>query len=131
MGVLEKKSFDFAVEIARVCKQLDERKNFILARQMFRSGTSIGANIREAGQSESRLDFIHKLKISMKEAEETMYWLEIVHELEKDLYKTSLKTDLIEIKKILGSSISTAKRNQKSSKRILTFILILGSIFNF
>jgi len=69
------KSFNFAVKIVKLCQLLTGERNFIIANQLLRCGTSIGANIREAQAAESRPDFIHKLKISAKEIEETIYWL--------------------------------------------------------
>jgi four helix bundle protein len=68
-------SFEFSLEIIKFSEELENRKKFIISRQILKSGTSIGANVREAQGCESRLDFIHKLKIAAKEAEETEYWL--------------------------------------------------------
>lgn len=68
-------SLEFAIEVVKYCDVLEERKKFVIARQLLKSGTSIGANIREAQNAESRSDFIHKFKIAAKEAEETEYWL--------------------------------------------------------
>ena len=66
-------SFQFALDIIQYVQELEESKKFVIARQLLRSGTSIGANVRESQNAESRLDFIHKLKIAAKEAEETEY----------------------------------------------------------
>ena len=68
-------SLEFAIEVVKYCDVLEERKKFVIARQLLKSGTSIGANVREAQNAESRSDFIHKFKIAAKEAEETEYWL--------------------------------------------------------
>lgn len=68
-------SFEFAVQIVAYCELLEENRKYVIARQLLKSGTSIGANIREAQNAESRQDFIHKFKIAAKEAEETEYWL--------------------------------------------------------
>lgn len=68
-------TFEFALEIIEITAILEERKKFVLANQLLRSGTSIGANVREGQNAESKSDFIHKLKISAKEADETEYWL--------------------------------------------------------
>lgn len=79
-NVLLTKSFDFARLIVRFHPQLIELKHFEIASQLIRSGTSIGANSREAQRAESRKDFLHKLKISLKEAEETKFWLLLINE---------------------------------------------------
>ena len=81
-NIIKEKSFLFAIEIVGLYKVLAERKEFVLSRQMLRSGTSIGANIKEAQNAESKGDFIHKLKISLKEADETEYWLFLCENLE-------------------------------------------------
>ncbi|NLO70369.1 MAG: four helix bundle protein [Porphyromonadaceae bacterium] len=68
-------SFSFSLDVINFCELLEEHRKFIIARQLLKSGTSIGANVREAQQPESKVDFIHKLKIASKEAEKTEYWL--------------------------------------------------------
>ena len=68
-------SFDFALQVIAYCDLLEEKRKYVIARQLLKSGTSIGANTREAQNAESRQDFVHKLKIAAKEAEETEYWL--------------------------------------------------------
>lgn len=68
-------SFQFALKIISYCEELENMKKFVVARQLLRSGTSIGANVREAQNSESKADFIHKLKVAAKEADESEYWL--------------------------------------------------------
>lgn len=110
-GDLEKLSFEFAVEILRLSKWLRESKEFIIADQIGRSGTSVGANIREARYAQSRSDFISKLSIALKETNETEYWLELSKETTNC---DRIKLDqLIEkcnvIKVILISSVRTAK----------------------
>ena len=74
-NIIVNKSFEFALEIINFCYTLEDMKKYVIARQLLKSGTSIGANIREAQNGESKADFIHKLKISAKEADETEYWL--------------------------------------------------------
>jgi four helix bundle protein len=76
-NVILKLSLEFALEIIAYCELLDGGKKYILARQLLKSGTSIGANVREAQNSESKADFIHKFKIAAKEADETEYWLQL------------------------------------------------------
>ena len=71
------KTFDFALLTVTFCQALQNQRNYVIANQLLKSGTSIGANVREAQHAESKLDFIHKLKIASKECEETIYWLEI------------------------------------------------------
>lgn len=79
--VLRTKSFAFAVQIISLCRHLTEdRREYILSKQLLRSGTSVGANVREAANAESKADFIHKLSVALKEIDETMYWLELLKE---------------------------------------------------
>jgi four helix bundle protein len=77
-STIQEKSFDFAVRIVNFREELIQQKHFDIASQVLRSGTSIGANIREAQRGESRRDFRHKLQIALKEADETKYWLELI-----------------------------------------------------
>ncbi|MBN2521622.1 MAG: four helix bundle protein, partial [Bacteroidales bacterium] len=74
-NVIVEKSFQFALEIVLYCELLEENKKYVLSRQLLRAGTSIGANVREAQNAESKADFIHKIKLAVKEADETEYWL--------------------------------------------------------
>lgn len=111
-NILKTKSFDFAIRVVNCYKFLiQEKKEFVLSKQLLRSGTSVGAMIREAEHSESKLDFIHKMAIAQKEINESIYWLELLHAtdfLNADLFN-SLNNDAIEIIKLLTSSIKTAK----------------------
>ena len=105
----------FAVRIIRFYKYLSEEKHeYVLAKQILRAGTSIGANVRESYSAQSRADFINKLNIALKEADETQYWLEIFLESEiiTQSEYDSLYTDLKEICALLASSIKTTKNNQ-------------------
>lgn len=77
-NIIVTKSYAFALEIVVLYKQLSEQKEFILSKQLLRSGTSIGANVHEGVASESKKDFIHKLNIALKEANETSYWLNLL-----------------------------------------------------
>ena len=80
-NVVKEKSFAFAVRIVILYKHLcAEKKEFVLSKQLLRSGTAIGALVREAEQAESKADFVHKMAIALKEANETEYWLELLHE---------------------------------------------------
>jgi four helix bundle protein len=74
-NVIVEKSLDFGVEIVKFCELLDEKRKYVVSKQLLRSGTSIGANVFESQHAESKADFVHKLKIAIKEANETLYWL--------------------------------------------------------
>jgi len=110
---LQNKSFRFAVRIVNMCKLLrDERKEYVLSKQLLRSGTSIGANVAEAQQAQSRADFLSKLNISLKETTETIYWLRL---LEATDYLTKLEyesivRDCVELEKILTASVKALKK---------------------
>ncbi|MCW1970250.1 MAG: four helix bundle protein [Anaerolineae bacterium] len=111
---LQEKSFDFAVRMVNLYKFLSiEKKEFVISKQMLRSGTAIGALAREADQAESKADFIHKLSIALKEANETEYWLLLM--CKTDYLKVnefeSLHTDLKELLKLLTSIINSTKKN--------------------
>lgn len=108
-------SFEFAVEIIAFSEKLEEQKKYVIARQLLKSGTSIGANVREAQNCESKADFVHKLKIAAKEAEETEYWLLLCKRSPNYPYDNTLITKLISIKKLLSSIISKTKININKS----------------
>ena len=105
------KSKQFALEIIKVCNKVKkEKKESVLTNQLIRSGTSIGANIREAFYGHGRNDFIAKLQIALKECSESEYWIELL--LESGYYNDkTILCDCVELKKILISSINTAKKN--------------------
>ena len=107
------KSKAFALEVIRACKLLREVKcEGALINQFLRSGTSIGANIREAFYAHGKADFVAKLHIALKECSETEYWLELL--IDSDYYNDKTMLDrCVEIKKILIASINTAKENDK------------------
>ena len=110
---IQDKSFHFAVRIVNLCKYLqNEKKEYILYKQLFRCGTSVGANVAEAQQAQSRADFISKLSIALKESYETNYWLRLLHEtnyLTEDAFQ-SIITDCRELEKLLISIIKTTKQ---------------------
>ena len=111
-NVIKEKSFLFAIEIVSLYKVLAERKEFILSKQLLRSGTSIGANVRESEHAQSKADFIHKLSIAIKEANETEYWIDLLFET-KYLSQTEfdiIKPKIIELLKLLTSIINTSKK---------------------
>jgi four helix bundle protein len=107
-------SFGFALQIIAYCEILEQKSKYVIARQLLKSGTSIGANIREAQNAESKQDFIHKLKIAAKEADETEYWLMLCNESENYPSPSQLFPSLISIKKLLNTIISKTKKNLQS-----------------
>ena len=110
-NVIKEKSFLFAIEIVSLYKVLAERKEFVLSKQLLRSGTSIGANVRESEHAQSKADFIHKLSIALKEANETEYWIDLLFET-KYLSQTEfdiIKPKIVELLKLLTSIINTSK----------------------
>ena len=109
------KSFRFAIRVIRLYQYLcDVKKEYVLSKQMLRSGTSVGANVREANNGESKADFIHKMGIAQKEADETMYWLELMKETGYLTVSefTSVHSDAGELLKMIRSIILTAKSNR-------------------
>ena len=111
-NAIEMKSFQFSVRVVKLCRHLRERKReFIITKQLLRSGTSIGANIVEAQQAQSRPDFISKLSIALKEAVETDYWLRLLCATEYLSEKefTSIYADCKELIKLLTSIIKSSK----------------------
>ena len=105
------KSFQFALKIVLYCELLEDKKKFVLARQLPRSGTSIGANVREAQNAESKPDFTHKIKLAAKEADETEYWLLICKNSPTYPFEKQLLINVQELIKILSKIISSSKSN--------------------
>lgn len=103
-------SFQFALNIISFCETLNNKGKKVISYQLLKSGTSIGANVREAQNAESKTDFIHKMKIAAKEADETKYWLELSKFSESYPFDESLLHQIDEINKILSKIISTSKR---------------------
>ena len=113
------KSLDFSVRIVTLCKCLrDDRHETIMSKQILRSGTSIGANASEAIAAESADDFVHKLTISLKEANETKYWIMLLHRTQyiSDEEFRSIMSDCQELRKLIGSIISSTKRNRRKKE---------------
>lgn len=112
--ILNNKSYAFAIRIVRLSQYLhNEHKEYVLSRQVMKSGTSIGALVREAKYAQSSLDFIHKLIIALKEANETYYWLSLLYDtnyIEEKLFNSLLK-DCDELISILVSIVKTTKDN--------------------
>ena len=99
-NAIEEKSFQFAVRIVKLCRYLrDEKKEFILSKQLLRAGTSIGANIAESQQAQSRPDFISELCIALKEASETNYWLRLLRATDY-LSETEYRTIIVQCKEL-------------------------------
>jgi len=111
MNAISQKSLKFGVRIYRLCKYLEEKREYIIARQLLKSGTSVGANIHEAIYAQSDIDYISKYSIAQKECSETLYWLEILKETEvltNEEYE-SIHTDAVEIMKLLVKTLKTLK----------------------
>jgi len=101
-------SFEFALEIIEYSELLEEKKRFVISNQVLKSGTSIGANVREAQSSESLADFIHKLKVVEKEAVETEYWLDLCKHSKNYPDPEFLYDKLLQIKKLLSTILATS-----------------------
>jgi len=114
--ILKEKSFAYAIKIVKLYRYLVEvKKEFVMSKQLLKSGTSVGANVREAKNAESGMDFIHKLAIAQKECDESLYWLELLKEsgiLSASECDTEYQ-DGKELLRILKSSILTKKQNLK------------------
>ena len=111
---IEKRSYLFALRIVKAYKYLTKQKDeYVLSKQLLRSGTSIGALMREAKFAQSRADFVNKASIALKEANETLYWIELLHDSEyiDDLSFNSLHQEADEITSILASIVKTTKEN--------------------
>jgi len=104
-------SFQFALEVIKYCEILETRKRFVISQQLLKSGTSVGANIREAQNAESKLDFIHKMKIAAKEADETEYWLLLCKHSKSYPSPEILLEKILTLKKLLSKIISTSKNS--------------------
>ena len=111
-NIIKNKSFAFALRIINLFKFLQAKKEFVLSKQILRCGTSVGALVRESEHAESKADFIHKMAIAQKEANETSYWLELLSKseyIDKTMF-TSMEKDIVEIQKLLASIIITTKK---------------------
>ena len=111
-NTITEKSFHFAVRIVKCYRLLcQENKEYTISKQLLRAGTSIGANVAESQQAQSRADFISKLNIALKEASETKYWLRLLHATDylTDKQFTSLYADSVELEKMLVSILKSCK----------------------
>ena len=113
-NIIIQKSFDFAVRIIKLYQYLCKEKNeFVMSKQVLRSGTAVGALIREAQNAESKADFVHKLGIAQKECDESMYWLELLNTTNylTDDECNSIHSNANELLKMIRSAILTSKKN--------------------
>jgi four helix bundle protein len=116
-SVLKEKSYAFALRIVKLYQHLaKEQHEYVISKQNLRSGTSIGAHIEEAGQAQSKPDFIHKLSIAQKESFETHYWLRLLRDSSLLIPKIadSMIDDVVELQKLITASIKTSKKNLAS-----------------
>ena len=116
-NIILDKSFEFAIRVVKLYKYLcDEKKEYVLSKQLLRSGTSIGANINEAQAGQSKADFIAKMSISSKEARESKYWIELLIKTDylniNDQHTKSLLNDIEEIVKLLTSIVKSSQGNR-------------------
>ena len=109
-NLIVKLTFRFSLDVIAFTEILEKDRKFNLANQLFRSGTSIGANVREAQGCESKADFIHKMKVAYKEAEESKYWLELCSHAENYPDPVKLLEDITAILKVLGKIIHSSKQ---------------------
>ena len=111
-NIIKEKSFAFALRVIKLYKFLSNNKEFILSKQLLRSGTAIGALVREAEHAESKADFIHKMAIAQKEANETDYWIALLYKSDylDDSQYNSISEDVKELIKILAAIIITTKK---------------------
>ena len=112
-NVIEIKSFDFAVRIVNLYKYLTAfKKEYVLSKQLLRSGTSVGANVAEAEQAQSRPDFVSKMNIALKETSETKYWIKLLKATDflSEKESSSLLSDCVKLEKLLVSIIKSSKQ---------------------
>lgn len=110
-------SFEFSVALVQYCDLLIADKHYVLAKQLFRSGTSIGANLMEAQNAESRIDFLHKVKIAAKESDETQYWLLICSYSPNYPACDNLQTILVSLQKLITAILSSTRKNIEAYKK--------------
>jgi four helix bundle protein len=108
-NVIVSKTIEFSLSVVKYCEVLEQSKKYVIAKQLLRSATSIGANVFEAQNAESKADFVHKMKIAAKETSETLYWLILCERSEGYCFDQKLRNDLDEINKVLSKIISSSK----------------------
>ena len=117
-NIIADRTFSFALKIVSLYKVLTaERKEYVLSKQILRSGTSIGANVNEAIEAQSKADFVHKLSIALKEARETEYWLKLLIGSNYIDQSNELINEIVQIIRILTSIIKTTKDNMSPSNK--------------
>ena len=112
-NLIVKLTFEFGLKILTFCDKLSEARKFVISNQLLRAGLSIGANVREAQNAESMQDFIHKMKISSKEGDETEYYLQLIDKAYSYDEPELLMNDLVSINKVLNRIISSSKAHLK------------------
>ena len=120
-SIVKEKSKVFALNVINLYKYLTiDKREYVISKQLLRSGTSIGANARESNNAQSSADFVNKLSIALKEADETAYWLELLYENDiiEQTHYDSLYSDLKEIIALLTASIKTSKQNQNQKIKL-------------
>ena len=117
-----KLSFDFSLLVIEYCEKLEADRKYVLGRQLLKSGTSMGANVMEAQNAESKADFIHKMKIAAKEADETQYWLMLCDYAKNYPDCKILLTKLEEVQKVLNKILGTAKSKNPFSYLLNYFL---------
>jgi four helix bundle protein len=118
-NILKEKSYRFALRMIRLHQYLRKRGETVLSRQLLRSGTAIGASVRESEFAQSKADFVHKLHIALKEANETEYWLSLLKDSElltEKMYR-SVKPEIDELISLLVTIVKSAKTNMKEKTR--------------
>ena len=113
-NIIQDKTFDFSLMIISVYKKMIEQKEYVLSKQLLRSGTSIGANVEEAIAAFTKKDFVHKMSLSSKEARETRYWLRLL--IASELVDVNMKPCLSEVEEILNILTAIVKTTQKNIK---------------
>jgi four helix bundle protein len=109
-------TFKFAISIVKYCEELESKKKYVIAKQLLKSGTSIGANIREAQNAESQNDFIHNFKIAAKECDETIYWLAICKDIDSYPFDDNLTEQIEVISKVMSKILATSKNGNQTQK---------------
>jgi four helix bundle protein len=126
---LLKLTFEFALKIVSYTELLETKQKYTLARQLFKSGTSIGANAMEAQNAESKADFVHKIKLAAKEADETQYWLLLCEKAENYETPGTMLEQLEEVQRLLNSILKTAKRNNPGSFLWGSILFFITNLF--
>ena len=114
-NIIVEKSIAFSIAVIKYCDKLESKRKYVIAKQLLRSATSIGANVFEVQNAESKADFIHKMKIAAKETSETLYWMALCQKVENYEFEEHLMTQLDEITRIISKIIATSKQQRQVS----------------